>query len=262
MKGVEMFGYVFTVGRVVVALASVATAIGAYGCYELHRRSNPRKKKVDVSDVIDRHFGCRQEYSCGDRGMDTKMSESFTSTSLKPDSPTKAQQHVQGSDNNDEPIKRGPVGDSIAPDAETSTAEVRSGLLDGIDLDCLSDGFRELVENRVAALHSMENDEDGWGLKAVDLYEELQRLLDSSFEGERHVLNTILSRIASELDAKGFVQIKLSEWNPEYQNAVVVTQGECSEGIKVIDTISSGVKRNGQVLRKQEVSILTAKKEK
>ena len=52
MKGVEMFGCVFTVGRVVVTLASVATAIGAYGFYELYRRHNPRKKKVDVSDVI------------------------------------------------------------------------------------------------------------------------------------------------------------------------------------------------------------------
>lgn len=259
MKGVEMFGYVITVGRVVVALASVATAIGAYGCYELYRRSNPRKKKVDVSEVLDRHFGSGQEHLCGGRGMDANMSESFTSAPLKPDRPVKEQQYAQGY--NDEPIKRGPVGDSMASDTETSTAEVRSGLLDGIDLDCLSDGFRELVENRVAALHSIENDEDGWGLKAVDLYDELQRLVDSSFEGERHVLNAILSRIASELDTKGFAQIKLSEWNPEFQNAVVVTQGECSEGIKVIDTISSGVKRNGQVLRKQEVSILTSKKE-
>lgn len=256
-----MFGYVFTVGRAVVALASVATVIGAYGFYELYRRSNSRKKKVGVSDVIDRHFGKSREHQCGDHETVTNMPKVVTSTSVKPDRPSKEYQQMQGSDSNEEPIKRGSLGDSVAPNAEIPHAEVSNGLLDGINIDCLSDGFHELVENRVAALRSLENDEDGWGLKAVDLYEELQRLVDSSSEGERHILDAILSRISSELETKGFVRIKLSEWNPEFQNAVVVTQGECAEGIKVIDTISSGVKRNGQVLRKQEVSILTSKKE-
>lgn len=251
-----MFGYVFTFGRAVVALASVATVIAAYGFYELYRRYNSSKKKADVSDVIDRYFGNSQMHPCEGQEVSTNMPNEFVSTIIKTDNSSNVYQDEQDSNNNTELIKS-----CLGSDSETHNEKVCSGLLEGINMECLVDGFRELVEDRVVDLRSIEKDEDRWGLKAVDLYEELQRLIDSSSEGERHVLEAILSRIASELNTKGFVQIKLSEWNPEYQNAVVVTQGECAEGIKVIDTISSGVKRNGQVLRKQEVSILTSKKE-
>lgn len=251
-----MFGYVFTVGRAVVALASVATVIAAYGFYELYRRYNSRKKKVDVSDVIDKYFGTGQMHPCEGHEANTNILDEFASTTTKTDNPSNVYQDEQCSDNNAELIKS-----RSGSDFETHNEEVRSGLLEGINMECLTDGFRELVEDRVVALSSIEKDEDRWGLKAVDLYDELQRLIDSSSEGERHVLAAILSRVSSELDSKGFVRIKLLEWNPEFQNAVVVTHGECAEGIKVIDIISSGVKRNGQILRKQEVSILTSKKE-
>jgi len=260
MKGVEMFGCVFTVGRVVVTLASVATAIGAYGFYELYRRHNPRKKKVDVSDVIDRHFCNGHMHQSRDREVNTNAPEMFSSTTSKADSTSKIYRGEPDLGNNAELIKNCSTGDFVASNAEIPNEEVSTGMLDGIKMERLVDGFRELVENRVSVLRSIGNDEDEWGVKAVDFYDELQHLVDSSSEEERHVLDAILSRIESELDAKGFVRIKLSEWNPEFQNAVVVTQGECAEGIKVIDTISSGVKRNGQILRKQEVSILTSKR--
>ena len=257
MKGVEMFGYVFTVGRIVFALAGVATAIGAYGFYELRRRANnSRKKTIDVSDVLEKHFGASEKHpsrsGAGAVNANNAMSHdgSWKQTN-KNECPTSSENRV--------------VVDSDrchgAEDVAESDVKPRVGLLDEIDTANLPSGFCELVKSRVALLESIEYGKDDWGIKAVDFHDELLRLVESAEETERPVLLAILSRLGSELSDNGFELIKLLDWDPELQDAVVVTTGGNSGGVKVIDTISSGVKRRGSILRKQEVSILTSKKE-
>lgn len=245
----------YTAGHIILVLAGVATVVGAYSFYKLRRRTNnSQKKAIDVSDVLEKHFGTskkqRSRIGVGTVNVNntTPRDKSWKQTDEN-DCPRSSKNRLIIDKRHDE------------EDVTRLVARPRVGLLDEINMTNLPSCFSELVRNRVASLDAVEYGKDEWGIKAVDFHDELLRLVENAEDTERSMLLAILSRLGSELFDNGFELIKLLEWDPELQNAVVVTHGGNSGGVKVIDTISSGVKRNDRILRKQEVSILTSTKE-
>lgn len=98
-------------------------------------------------------------------------------------------------------------------------------------------------------------DETKWALGVVDVLDELKESEKDASEAERKESDNLSDCLKAALAAKGFELVDSDEWNPERQRAVAVLRIPDAISTKVLGKGSTGLSRNGVIIRKQEVKI-------
>jgi hypothetical protein len=99
-----------------------------------------------------------------------------------------------------------------------------------------------------------DGDLDPMLVQLVDLDDELALIEAKRQEHSEAVVALVRQRIAYMLDSCGAEVIRLREWSPSNQRAVkvVAVAGPGAE-MRYLDSVSSGLKVSGRLVRKQEV---------
>lgn len=140
------------------------------------------------------------------------------------------------------PTESGPTAWPTAPKADR-----------GISADWAS-----FVSDRLAETAPAEfSDETAWALRVVDFLDELKESEADASEAERAESRNLSARLKAALDAKGFEPVDSDEWEPNRQRAVAVSRKPGATGTKILGKGSTGLSRNGKIIRKQEVKIET-----
>ena len=74
-------------------------------------------------------------------------------------------------------------------------------------------------------------------------------------EMERTEARNLADRLKAALKSKGFVLVDSDVWNPDKQRAIAVERKPDATGTKILGKGSTGLARNGTIIRKQEVKI-------
>lgn len=122
----------------------------------------------------------------------------------------------------------------------------------------ISDNWAEFVRDRLGELDPTScADETKWALGVVDFLDELKEAEGEASPEERKASATLRTALLSSLDFRNFKPVDSDEWNPERQRAVAVVRKPDATGTKILGKGSTGLSRNGKIIRKQEVKIST-----
>lgn len=230
--------HIFTLGNIILGLAaSAAVAAGAVGLAKV--RKTRKSSGGRIGDVFDKHRATMDECSVGSK---TVFSGRKLADCLAPD--LRNENVSNREPNAEQPDLTGPKAEHVS-------------LLGGIDREKLSDGIQRFLKERILEMEGATGDE--YGLKRIDLYAELENIMENADGAERDSLSNLRQGILEEVSEAGFEILNDGTWNPELQRAVVVTQGDCEKEIRILKTVAVGLKHNGRLIRKQEVSIITPK---
>ena len=89
----------------------------------------------------------------------------------------------------------------------------------------------------------------------VDFLDELKEAGLTATEQERVASRALADQLLALLTEKGFTLLDSDEWNPDKQRAVAVVRKPDATGTKIMGKGSTGLSRNGRIIRKQEVKI-------
>lgn len=122
----------------------------------------------------------------------------------------------------------------------------------------ISDNWAEFIRERLCELDPTSYaDETKWALGVVDFLDELKEAESEASPEERKVSATLCMALLSSLASRNFKPVDSDEWNPERQRAVAVVRKPDATGTKILGKGSTGLSRNGKIIRKQEVKIST-----
>lgn len=120
----------------------------------------------------------------------------------------------------------------------------------------VSQEWRDFVSERLSELKpNMEGDETKWALDVVDFLDELSEADEEVSFAERDISKSIRRRLLEIFSSRGFALIDSNEWNPDLQRAVSVVRRSDVLTTNIIKKGSTGLSRNGKIIRKQEVKI-------
>lgn len=122
----------------------------------------------------------------------------------------------------------------------------------------ISADWSAFVKDRLNELDPSANqDETKWALGVVDFLDELKEADAESSAAEQTESASLRVSLLDILASQGYAQVDSDEWNPDRQRAVAVVRKPDATGTKVLGKGSSGLSRNGKIIRKQEVKIET-----
>ena len=122
--------------------------------------------------------------------------------------------------------------------------------------DGISDAWASFVADRLAETDPATlSDETKWALGVVDFLDELKESEEDASEAERSASHSLSDQLKTALGAKGFSLVDSDEWNPDKQRAVAVARKPDAKEPKILGKGSTGLSRNGKILRKQEVKL-------
>lgn len=120
----------------------------------------------------------------------------------------------------------------------------------------ISQDWAEFVKDRLNELDPKTNtDETKWALGVVDFLDELKEADDAASSFEQTTSASLRDSLLAVLSAKGYGLVDSDEWNPDKQRAVSVVRNPDVAGTKILGRGSTGLSRNGTIIRKQEVKI-------
>lgn len=122
--------------------------------------------------------------------------------------------------------------------------------------DGISGDWASFVADRLAETDpATSSDETKWALGVVDFLDELKESEADASEAERAASRSLSDRLKTALCAKGFSLVDSNEWNPDKQRAVAVERKPNATETKILGKGSTGLSRNGKIIRKQEVKL-------
>ena len=120
----------------------------------------------------------------------------------------------------------------------------------------LSDEWLSFVTERLEESRPHDSlDETKWAIGVVDFLDELKEAGLTATEQERVASRALADQLLALLTEKGFTLLDSDEWNPDKQRAVAVVRKPDATGTKILGKGSTGLSRNGRIIRKQEVKI-------
>ena len=120
----------------------------------------------------------------------------------------------------------------------------------------VSEGWVEFVEERLYELSASWNaEEPKCALGVVDFLDELRESYATDSPDEQSSSEAIQRALKDILYSNGYTILDSDEWNPETQRAVAVAHKPDATGTKILGKGSSGLARNGKLIRKQEVKV-------
>ena len=120
----------------------------------------------------------------------------------------------------------------------------------------ISQEWREFVSERLVELNPQQNmDEVIWALGVVDFLDELKESEVEASSGEQDISVSLCRELLNVLSSKGFAVVDSETWNPDLQRAVVVVRKSDATETKILGKGSTGLSRDGKIIRKQEVKI-------
>ena len=124
--------------------------------------------------------------------------------------------------------------------------------------DGISQDWAEFVKERLDELDPKTNtDETKWALGVVDFLDELKEADAEASVAEQTTSASLRASLLALLSSKGYEPVDSDEWNPNKQRAVSVVRNPDVAGTKILGRGSTGLSRNGKIIRKQEVKIET-----
>lgn len=122
----------------------------------------------------------------------------------------------------------------------------------------ISSDWTEFVHDRLSELNPAScTDETKWALGVVDFLDELAEANAEASAEERSEATKLRTSIVAILADRHFTPLDSDEWNPQTQRAVAVVRKPDAAETTILGKGSTGLSRNGKVIRKQEVKIST-----
>ena len=120
----------------------------------------------------------------------------------------------------------------------------------------VSDAWSDFVNDRLSELDPRTNtDETKWALGVVDFLDELKDAEADASSEEQAESASLRTSLLAILSSKGFSLVDSDEWNPDKQRAVAVVRKPDTAEPKILGKGSTGLARDGKIIRKQEVKI-------
>ncbi|MBQ9727723.1 MAG: hypothetical protein IJV65_09490 [Kiritimatiellae bacterium] len=120
----------------------------------------------------------------------------------------------------------------------------------------ISHDWAEFVGDRLDELDPKTNaDETKWALGVVDFLDELKEADAEASVAEQTTSASLRASLLALLSSKGYEPVDSDEWNPDKQRTVSVVRNPDVAGTKILGRGSTGLSRNGKIIRKQEVKI-------
>lgn len=121
----------------------------------------------------------------------------------------------------------------------------------------ISSNWAEFVRDRLGELDPVSCDnETKWALGVVDFLDELKEADAEASSEERASSASLRATLLACLLNKGFALEDSDEWNPDKQRAVAVVRKPDATATTILGKGSTGLSRNGKIIRKQEVKIV------
>ena len=122
----------------------------------------------------------------------------------------------------------------------------------------VSKDWSDFVRDRLDELDpSAKQNETKWALGVVDFLDELKEADAEASAAEQTKSASLRASLLAVLSSKGYEPVDSDEWNPDKQRAVSVVRNPDTTGTKILGKGSTGLSRNGKIIRKQEVKIET-----
>ena len=120
----------------------------------------------------------------------------------------------------------------------------------------VSKDWSDFVRDRLDELDpSACQDDTKWALGIVDFLDELKEADAEASAVEQTKSASLRASLLSVLSYKGYEPVDSDEWNPDKQRAVSVVRNLDAAGTRILGKGSTGLSRNGKIIRKQEVKI-------
>ena len=120
----------------------------------------------------------------------------------------------------------------------------------------VSQEWSEFVNERLKELKSSQAaDESKLALGIVDFMDEIKESEAGASSAERDLSASLRHELLDILSSRGFEIIDSEVWNPDLQRAVATVRKPDATETVILDKGSSGLSRNGKIIRKQEVKI-------
>ena len=120
----------------------------------------------------------------------------------------------------------------------------------------VSQEWREFVTERLEELRPHQDiEESKWALGIVDFLDELTESESEASSAERNISVSLQRELLDILSKRGFAVLDSETWNPDLQRAVAVVRKPDAITTTILKKGSTGLSRNGKIIRKQEVKI-------
>lgn len=122
----------------------------------------------------------------------------------------------------------------------------------------ISPDWAEFISDRLRELDPASCvNETKWALGIVDFLDELEEASAEATNEERALSAKFRTALLAILVDNGFATLDSNQWNPGTQRAVAVVRKPDATETTILGKGSTGLSRNGKVIRKQEVKIST-----
>ena len=139
-------------------------------------------------------------------------------------------------------------------DVEFADSERAKPLVCEIDFDSISAEIRELILQRISEVNEKIANCELFLIALVDLYDEIRFL---SSKDNNSIFEFLLNSIEQHIKHHDGMLVKEKELRPDYQKIIIATQSSAVQEPVILENISSGLVYKNNVLKKQEISILT-----
>ncbi len=120
----------------------------------------------------------------------------------------------------------------------------------------VSQEWGEFVTERLEELRPQQDiDESKWALGIVDFLDELKESGSEASPAERSISTSLQNELLNILSTRGFELVDSETWSPDLQRAVAVVRKPDTITTTILKKGSTGLSRNGKIIRKQEVKI-------
>lgn len=120
----------------------------------------------------------------------------------------------------------------------------------------VSQEWGEFVTERLEELRPQQDIyESKWALGIVDFLDELKESESEASSTERALSTSLRHELLDILSKRGFAIVDSETWNPDLQRAVAVVRKPDAIKTTILKKGSTGLSRNGKIIRKQEVKI-------
>ena len=120
----------------------------------------------------------------------------------------------------------------------------------------VSQEWGEFVTERLEELRPQQGiEESKWALGVVDFLDELKESESEASTAERNISVSLQRELLDILSKRGFAVLDSETWNPDLQRAVAVVRKPDVIKTTILKKGSTGLSRNGKIIRKQEVKI-------
>ena len=120
----------------------------------------------------------------------------------------------------------------------------------------VSQEWGEFVTERLEELRPQQDiEESKWALGIVDFLDELKESESEASSAERSISTSLQNELLNILSTRGFALVDSEAWSPDLQRAVAVVRKPDAIKTTILKKGSTGLSRNGKIIRKQEVKI-------